>query len=88
MGMNDKTKSGFPKGAFRMLGENYSLVSCPRSCEICGQVSLLKNIVEEKIVCYACWRKDYDAKVIENERVVSEFEMKRDILLNGDSPKH
>jgi hypothetical protein len=86
MGMNDKTKSGFPKGAFRMLGENYSFVSCPRPCEICGQVSLLKNVIEKKMVCYACWRKDYDEKIIENERVVDGFNRKRDLLLNN-SPK-
>ncbi|HUU87356.1 MAG TPA: hypothetical protein VMX17_06350 [Candidatus Glassbacteria bacterium] len=87
MGINDKTKSGFAKGAFRMLGENYSLVSCPRPCEICGEVSLLKDVIEDKCVCYACWRKDYNEKVAENERVVEEFNTKRDLLLNKHSLK-
>jgi hypothetical protein len=80
--MIKKTKSGFPKQAFRILNWNYNVISSPRPCEKCGEVSILRDMIDDKFVCYACWKKDYDKSIKNNEEFVKEWEKRRDKILN------
>lgn len=78
----EKTKSGFPKRAFHIFSNNYSIIISPRPCEKCGKISILKDIVDDKFVCFACFKRHEEFSDKERELIRKAFEKRREELIN------
>lgn len=77
MTLQDITRSGFPKVAFQRFGNNFDLVSSKMPCEICTTLSILKNHIEDKLVCFKCYKNHEEYVFKEGEIIVNAFEKKK-----------